>query len=68
VARYEVRGRCGQIQVVQTAVMALTWADEFRDKGAEFVSITRDGTSISEPDLQKLVPIETAEFSNAPRS
>lgn len=47
-------------KIVGTAAMAMTWIDEFRDKGADAILVEKDGRQIKEVDLLDLMRTETA--------
>lgn len=46
-------------KTVESAIMAITWIAEFRDKGADAIKVTRDGALIEESELEALVKPET---------
>jgi hypothetical protein len=55
-------------RTVHCAVLARTWADEFRDKGADTIVIKRNGEPLSESDLSELIKSEADETRNAMRA
>ena len=51
--------------MLDDVAMVPIWISEFRDKGAEAISVSRDGTPIKEDDLPALIDAQTKAYEAA---